>query len=73
MSEAKLTAQSEAILAKLKAETSHLHLTEGELKQVRRGLALVDSYGVFTRFVIGLAATVAAIMALGKFFWGDSR
>lgn len=69
MNEPKLTAQSEAIIAKLRDELKHTHLSEDELKQVRRGLALVDSYGIFTRFIIGLAATVAALSVLGSYLW----
>lgn len=71
--EPRLTDQSEAILAKLKAELPAAHLNVDELRQVRKGLALVESLGVLTRFIIGLAAMAAAITGLFNFWPGGGR
>jgi len=75
--EPKLTKQSEAILAKLELRAAENHakvqkqlLTEDELKKIRSALALVDSYGVFSRFIIGLSTTIAAIFAILNFWPG---
>lgn len=75
--EPKLTPQSEAILGKLRieAEAHRLHmskndLTDEERVKIRRGLALVDSFGILTRFIIGLAAMAGAITALFNFWPG---
>lgn len=62
----KLTKQSEAILDKLEHKISHRLFSEDEMKRIRMGLALVDSYGVFSRFIVGLAATITAILVILK-------
>lgn len=71
--EPKLTRQSEAILTKLRDDVKKHLLTEDELAQLRKGLALVESVGVLGRFIITLAAIAGAITALFNFWPGSGR
>ena len=71
--EPKLTKQSEAILAKLKIDVAIHFLTEEELAQVRKGLALAESMGVMGRFVITVAALVGAITTIFNFWPGGGK
>ena len=71
--EPKLTPQSEAILAKLREEVLKHHLTPEEMSQVRKGLSLIESFGVLSRFIIGLAAFIGAGMAIVNIWPGSQR
>lgn len=68
MSETKLTKQSEAILEKLEVRMVSKLLTEEEMRKIRLGLALADSMGVFSRLIVGVAATVGAVFTLLNFW-----
>jgi hypothetical protein len=66
----KLTKQSEAILNKLREDVEHHRLTPDELAKVRKGLALLESLGVFAGVIIKAAAIVGSGAMLWQFLQG---
>lgn len=70
--ETKLTAQSEAILTKLREDVRHDTLSNDELVLVRKGLAAYEGLGVLANAVIKAAGFIAASAVIWNFLpWGS--